>query len=299
MVDKKILITGSTGFLGEHLVKYFQNKGYEVIEINHKGFIYLSHGNIPGEPPLTKVDYIIHCAVKTEPGNYCRTKQGEQFLINTEITNTILNYWKNYQPQAKFITFGSSCAYDPDVIKSEDNYLKGECEPGYETYGMIKRYLYQGLKALNQQYGMKFSCLIPSLIYGPGFHIGDRHFIYDVLNKLIDAKKTGVSPILWGDGYQRRELIYIDDALNIIEKSLTWDHQLVNLSSGQEYSIRMYAAFICNIIGYDFELIQWDTNAFVGARSKNLINTYLHDPTLFTPHKIGLEKTIEYYLSQK
>jgi hypothetical protein len=41
-------------------------------------------------------------------------------------------------------------------------------------------------------------------------------------------------------------------------------------------------------------LIKWDTNACVGSPSKKLINTHLKGFN-FTPLKLGLEKTIEYY----
>lgn len=285
---KTILITGSKGFLGKHLVNYFRNKEYSIIECPRLD----SNFNGLDFYPI-KFDYIIHCAVKTEAGGYCQKHPGEQFLLNTEITHQILKFWKNYQPQAKFITFGSSCSYDPGLIKIEDNYMNGACEPGYETYGMVKRYLYQGLKSLKQEYGMNFTFLIPSLIYGPDFPRNDKHFIYDVLNKLIDAKKTGIKPTLWGNGHQKRELIYIDDALQIIEKSLTWDQEIINLSTGIDYSIREYCHKICKIIDFDYNQIQWDENAFVGALSKNLKNTYLQDFD-FTRHEIGLKNTIDY-----
>ena len=289
---KKILITGSEGFLGKHLVKHFVAKGYFVYEAHKRNFDKLEKYFF-----FPKLDYIIHCAVKTEAGSYCKEKCGEQFLINTDITQKILTFWKNIQPQAKFITFGSSCGYDPELIKIEDNYLNGDCEPGYETYGMIKRYLLQGLKALNQQYGMEYSYLIPSLIYGPGFILDDKHFIYDLIRKLIKANQTQEIPIFWGDGNQRRELIYIDDAINIIEQSLTWKEKIINLSPGFDYSIKQYIGIIQRIIGYEGE-INWDKTAFVGAQSKHLWNTYLTDYK-FIPPTTGLKNTIEYYLENE
>ena len=58
--------------------------------------------------------------------------------------------------------------------------------------------------------------------------------------------------------------------------------------------LREYAQTICDIVDYDFNLIKWDINAFVGSPSKKLINTHLKG-FKFTPLKIGLEKTIKYY----
>ena len=69
---------------------------------------------------------------------------------------------------------------------------------------------------------------------------------------------------------------------------------IVNLSSGKEHSIKEYAQTICNIVGYNFDLIEWDTTAFVGSPNKKLINTHLQNYN-FTSLEEGLKQTIEYY----
>ena len=206
----------------------------------------------------------------------------------------MLHAWKNKYPNAKMVTFGSSCGYDKNVIKTEDNYLKGEPEPGYEVYGTIKRSLLVGLKALKQEYNMDYSYLIPSVFYGPEYDLHDKHFIFDLIRKIISAKNGGDKVILWGTGDQTRELIFIKDAVDIIIKALTWNKEIVNLSSGKEHSIKEYAQTICNIVDYDFNLIEWDTAAFVGSPNKKLINTHLQDYN-FTSLEEGLRQTIEYY----
>ncbi len=68
----------------------------------------------------------------------------------------MLCYWKEHQPQAKLIAFGTSCAYPPDKIKSEDNYFNGTPDKDLFTYAMTKRMLLTGMKALSKQYDMKF-----------------------------------------------------------------------------------------------------------------------------------------------
>jgi len=287
---KRILITGGTGFVGKALVPALKTE-YEV-EVadshNMKGKLF---------DCSREYDYIIHMAVKTAAGGYCQNHSGEQFLINTDINNAFFQGWKNCFPSAKVVTFGSSCGYDANVEKTESNYLKGEAEPGYEVYGNIKRHLLVGCQAMNKEYGMQFSYLIPSTLYGPNYELNDRHFIFDLIRKIVDAKQNGSEVVLWGDGYQRRELIYIDDAVKIIKQALTWNLQVCNLSSGQDYSIREYAQTICNIVGYDFNTIKFDTNQFVGSLSKKMINTHLTD-FQFTSLEEGLRKTIEYYVSR-
>jgi GDP-L-fucose synthase len=282
-----ILITGATGFIGKHLCKVLKNQNFNIIKLNSSNF-----NNIWDYK--SKLDYVIHLAVKTAAGGYCQNHPGEQYLINSDINNTMLKYWYQYQPQAKMITFGSSCGYDKNNIKTEDNYLKGETEPGYEAYGVIKRSLLVGLQSLKKEYNMDYSYLIPSVFYGPEYNLDDKHFIFDLIRKIVNAKNGGDKVVLWGTGEQTRELIYIKDAIDIIIKAMTWDKEVVNLSSGQEYSIKEYAQLICDIVNYDFNLIEWDTTAFVGSPNKKLINTHLQDYK-FTSLTKGLIKTIKYY----
>lgn len=290
----KVLVTGASGFVGRHLVPRLISEGYDVSTADSSNFELLGGTAYEHRNNILSYDYIIHLAVKTAAGGYCQKHPGEQFLINSHINSYMLNEWKDNFPKAKMITFGSSCSYDKNEIKIENNYLKGDVEPGYEVYGNIKRNLLIGLQALNKEYGMNYSFLIPSVFYGPNYDLNDRHFIFDLIRKIVDAKNGGPEVVLWGDGTQTRELIYIEDAIDIILQAMEWDLQVVNLSSGLEYSIQQYAETICDIVGYDSSDINYDITKFVGSKSKNLINTFLPE-YYFTPMKEGLKKTIEYY----
>jgi len=282
-----IIVTGATGFVGRHLVPALEEQGHKVYALGSSTFPQI-------EFLVDKIDCVIHLAVKTAAGGYCQTHQGEQYLINSEINTKMLSTWKEKYPKAKMVTFGSSCGYDKNVVKTENNYLKGEPEPGYEVYGTIKRSLLVGLKALKQEYGMGYSYLIPSVFYGPEYDLHDKHFIFDLIRKIVSAKNGGDKVVLWGTGDQTRELIFIKDAVDIIIQAMTWDKEIINLSSGKEHSIKEYAQTICNLVGYDFNLIEWDTTAFVGSPNKKLVNTHLQDYN-FTSLEEGLKQTIEYY----
>jgi GDP-L-fucose synthase len=281
-----ILITGATGFVGRHLVPKLEELGHKVIALDSSTYTDIYVPN--------KVECIVHLAVKTAAGGYCQKHPGEQYLVNTAINDDMLHAWKAHYPNAKMVTFGSSCGYDKNVIKTENNYLKGEPEPGYEVYGTVKRSLLVGLRALKQEFGMEYSYLIPSVFYGPEYDLHDKHFIFDLIRKIVNAKNGGDKVVLWGTGDQTRELIFIKDAVEIIIQAMSWKKEIVNLSSGREYSIKEYAKTICRLVRYDYNLIEWDTNAFVGSENKKLVNTHLQDYN-FTSLEEGLRQTIEFY----
>ncbi len=285
----KVLVTGATGFVGRHLVKRLKDENIEVTEINSINF------DSMWSLEKNSYEYIIHLAVKTAAGGYCQKHPGEQWIVNSSINTDMLAYWQQFQQRATLITFGSSCGYNNDVKKTEKNYMLDEPETGYEVYGNIKRNLLVGLRALKQEFNMDSRYLIPSVFYGPEYDLEDKHFIFDLIRKIVNAKNGGDEVILWGDGTQTRELIFIDDAVDIILQSMSpVAPKMFNLSSGKSYTLKTYAKTICDIVGYDYNLIKWDTKAFVGSKSKKLVNTHLKGYK-FTSLKKGLTKTIKYY----
>ena len=291
---QKALVLGSTGFFGRHFIKKAQNF-FELTNLNSKSCDLLTDKIY--EFCDVKYDYIFYFSVKTEAGGYCQKHPGEQFLINQRMNTTVLNYWKEIQPQAKFVTFGSSCSYSDDSIKTEENYLIGSCETGYEVYGMVKRMLLIGLRALSNEYGMKYLFFVPSCLYGTDYDKNDKHFIYDILRKICDAKYVGSpTPVLWGNGHQRRELIYVDDAAEIVLKCLELENEVINLSTGKDYSIRDYAKIICKIVDYNFGNIEFDVTKFVGAREKKMAINKIKNSN-FTKPEEALRSVINYYIN--
>jgi GDP-L-fucose synthase len=291
----KIMVTGGTGFLGRHLVAKLKEKEHEVIVLGSKAADLTDITSLDSFKDV-KFDHIYHLAVKTAAGGYCQKHPAEQFIINQQINTNVLNFWEQHQRQAKMIAFGSSCSYDDKSIKTEENYMNGRCETGYEVYGMSKRMLLVGLEAMHQEHGMEYMCFVPSTLYGEGYRLDDRHFIYDLIRKIYDAKHSQSEPvILWGDGHQRRELIYVKDAVKIILKnSEQYGNMIMNLSSGVDFSIREYAQKICDIVSYDFEKIVFDKKQFVGAKEKKMKSKFTEKEN-FTLINEGLTSTIGYY----
>lgn len=297
---KKVLVTGASGFLGRHLVSKIKNLGWECYISNTK------IGNLLNEENLHiynthKLDYIFHLAAHTKAGDYCLYHKGEQFEINQLINTNILKYWRAHQPQAKMIAMGTSCSYSPDIELIEDNYLSGEPEKGLYTYAMTKRMLLVGLKAYAEQYGLKYNYYIPSTLYGPQFDFNDSHFIFDLIKKIYNGKYNSDSVVLWGDGYQKRELVYIDDFIQILIDTLDFTNQVINIGSGHNYTIREFASNVSSILEYNDSLIKYDITKYVGVKEKKLDISKLNSLVTIKSTSLseGLLNTINYYKNNK
>ncbi len=294
----KILLTGSTGFLGRHFKRHIP-ENWEIHESNTKIANLMDDKNLHIYNNI-KFDYIFHFAAYTKAGDWPIYHKAELFELNQRINSNILKYWREFQPQAKFIAMGTSCSYAPDIPMKEGNYMLGEPEVNVYTYGMTKRMLLVGLRAYAEQYGLKYIYYIPSTLYGPDFQKGDTHFIFDLITKIYSGKKDGSKAELWGDGYQKRELIYIDDVIKIMLNTLSLENELLNVGTGNDHAIRDFADAISKIVGYNGEIF-YDITKYVGVRKKKIDTNKLLKilPNFkFTPLNLGLKKTIEYYAKQ-
>jgi GDP-L-fucose synthase len=295
----EILVTGATGFLGTALCTKLEGCGHRIVRLSSKNCDLTKQGSLDQFNDRA-YDQIYHLAAWTQAGDFCLSHAGEQWVINQQINTNVLTWWHARQPQAKLIAMGTSCAYSPDLPLSEEYYLSGLPIDSLFTYAMSKRMLYVGLLALAKQYGMKYLCLVPSTLYGPGYHLDGRqmHFIFDLMRKILSAKLYNTPVVLWGDGHQRRELVLLSDFVEqAAHLAVNVDNDLVNLGAGKDYSIRDFARFICEIVDFDFERIQFDVSRYVGAKSKCLVTQKLrrlmpnHRPT---PLRLGLRKTIDW-----
>lgn len=267
-----VLITGGTGFLGSALAARLRADGHTVHALGSRDAD-LTDPHSLNRLSRVRFDRIFHLAAWTQAGDFCLRHPGEQWVKNQQINTTVLAWWQRHQPHAKLVAMGTSCAYAPDRELVEENYLEGEPIDSLYSYAMTKRMMYVGLRALAKQFGLRYLCLVPSTLYGPGYHTDGRqmHFIFDLIRKILSAKLGGPVPVLWGDGYQKRELVFLDDFVDAtVRLSDAVDNDLVNIGAGKEYTIREFASAICDLVGYDFEKIRFDTTRYVGAKSKVL-----------------------------
>jgi GDP-L-fucose synthase len=299
----RILVTGGTGFLGTHLCARLRALGEQPLALGSKDCDLTRQGALDALA-AQRWDVIYHLAAWTQAGDFCLRHPGEQWIINQQINTNVLEWWARAQPQAKLVFMGTSCAYAPELPLVESNYMVGEPIESLYTYAMTKRMLLQGARALAKQFGLRWLCLVPSTLYGPGYHVDGRqmHFIFDLIRKILRGRELGEPVVLWGDGHQRREVVYVEDFIEaMLALVLMADSELVNIGAGEEHSIRDFASLICELAGYDEKAIKYDTSRYVGATSKCL--DVAKARSLLPAHRQlpvreGLKRTIEWFTAE-
>ncbi|MCA9777805.1 MAG: NAD-dependent epimerase/dehydratase family protein [Candidatus Eremiobacteraeota bacterium] len=267
------LVTGATGFLGRHLCRELEEAGHNLVRVSSTNCDLRSETSLR-QFDSQSFDYIFHLATWTQAGDFCLRHPGEQWLVNQQINTNLLAWWQQFQPQAKLVAMGSSCCYDPALPLEEKAFLKGEPIESLYAYAMTKRMLYVGMEALRKQYGLRYLFLVPSTLYGEGYRSDGRqsHFIFDLLRKILEYREDRTRvPVLWGNGRQSREIVYVEDVVQVaLGLAPLVDNEIVNVGSGEEHSIRWFAEQIARHAGVEPEDIQYDTGKYVGAKSKLL-----------------------------
>ena len=106
---------------------------------------------------------------------------------------------------------------------------------------------------------------------------------------------------MWGNGEQRRELIYVGDAVDAMINLLEEENEVFNLGSGIDHSINEFAQKVCQCYDYDYNLVKRDLTKYVGVREKKIdtkkVLQFLGDEIyLKTTLEKGLQEAVNYFM---
>ena len=197
----------------------------------------------------------------------------------------------------KIIFLGSSCVYPKDCnLPIKENYLlTGKLEETNDAYAIAKIAGIKMCESYNRQYGRKYISLMPTNTFGPGdnYNLENSHFIPAILRKLYEAKINNKKYInLWGTGRPKREIIYVDDLAEAIifflKKKIK--HNLINIGTSKEYSIKEIANRIIKILNLDIKIKFNNNSKYDGIQSK-ILDTNVASKYGWTP-KIKFEEAI-------
>ena len=310
----KIFIAGHKGMVGASLYNYFtKNNITKIITATRKQLDLQNPGNVDKFIRKNKPDVIINCAGKVG-GILANSTYPTEFLYeNIYIqTNLIKSAYKNKVKH--FINLGSSCIYPKNAKQpiKEKYLLSSELEKTNEAYALSKIVGLKACQFYNEQYQTNYITLMPCNLYGPNDNYDSKnsHFIPALIKKIVKGKSKKMKTIeVWGSGKPKREIMHVDDLASaiffILNKNISnkkkfnkflKDNCVINVGSGQEYSIKEFATLISTLSSKKTKF-KFNRKFPDGTKRKILDNSLLNKlgwkPTISV--KDGLKSTIDLY----
>lgn len=302
--NKKILVTGGSGFLGKQVVAELLKAGAtkENITIPRSKDCDLTVWE-NCQKVVENQDIVIHLAAHVGGIGLNQMKPAELFYDNLMMGTQLIH--ASYQAGVKkFTCVGTICAYPKftPVPFKEDDLWNGYPEETNAPYGIAKKALLVQLQSYRQQYNFNGIYLLPVNLYGPedNFNPASSHVIPALIRKVHEAQQRGDKTIpVWGDGSPTREFLYSNDAARgIVMGTLSYDDlEPVNLGTNFEISIKDLTELICDLMGFEGELI-WQTDKPNGQPRRCLDTSRATKAFGFTAQvelKQGLKNTIDWY----
>jgi GDP-L-fucose synthase len=304
LAGKKILVTGGAGFLGQEVVAQLIAQGADREQIMIPRSREYDLCQMPNcQKVVEGQDLIIHLAAHVGGIGLNQIKPAELFYDNLMMGTQLIH--AAYQAKvAKFVCVGTICAYPkftPVPFKEEDLW-NGYPEETNAPYGVAKKALLVQLQAYRQQYGFNGIYVLPVNLYGPNdnFNPASSHVIPALIRKVYEAQQRGDQTLpVWGDGSPTREFIYAEDAARgIVAAAIGYDQpDPVNLGTNMEISIKDLIETICDLMGYQGELV-WETDKPNGQPRRCLDTQKAEEYFGFkatTSLRDGLKATIDWY----
>ncbi|MCY6356046.1 NAD-dependent epimerase/dehydratase family protein [Clostridium sp. ZS2-4] len=300
-----IIVTGGAGFIGSNIVD-------RLVKLNHKVAIIdnLSTGkeeNINNKAKFYKVDIrnnkkvlevfdefkpevCIHHAAQID---IQKSIKNPKFDADVNIIGTINVLEACRINKVKKIIYASSAAVygNPKYLPIDERHKTNPIS----YYGISKRTPEYYIKAFSEFYGIKFTILRYANVYGirQAFK-GEGGVIAIFLNKII-KKET---PVIYGDGEQTRDFIYVKDIVNANIAALTkGNNETINISTNNKISINELVKHIMSISKRDFNHI------YASKREGDILHSYINnekakkllnwEPEYFIEE--GLKETYQYY----
>ncbi len=302
--DKRLLVTGGSGFLGAFIVEKLRARGCERLLVPRSAECDLTDPaavqRLFGE---FRPQVVIHAAAVVGGIGANLERPGEFFYQNLMMGLLTMESARQHQIE-KFVGIGTICAYPkftPVPFREEDLW-NGYPEETNAPYGLAKKMLLVQAQAYRAQYGFNAIYLLPVNLYGPrdNFSPDSSHVIPALLRKCVEAREAGAPEIeVWGTGRATREFLYVEDAAEgvVLAAERYEGAEPVNLGAGSELSIRELAEQLCAVTGFHGKL-RWDHSRPDGQPRRCLDVTRAERLFGFRAHTAfedGLRRTCDWF----
>ncbi|AMA72038.1 MULTISPECIES: SDR family oxidoreductase [Aneurinibacillus] len=304
----KVLITGGAGFIGSHIVDQALEAGYEVcviddlstgkkMQLNPQAAFYemnIASPDIQQVFKNEKPDFVIHQAAQSSVPVSVKNAVGDA-MTNIVGTVNLLEAARQYGVR-KFVYASSAAVYgEPQYMGIDEAHPKHPLSP----YGVSKYVPEFYLDVYRHLYGLTYTAFRYANVYGER---QDPKGEGGVVSIFVDRALAGQELVVFGDGEQTRDFVYVQDVARANIMALAGgDNEILNISTNQETSVNQLIQLMNEVLGTTLAV------KYKAPREGDIVNSYL-DNTKATEKlgwkpqyslRQGLEKTLHFYQMSK
>ena len=236
--NKRVLVTGGAGFIGSHIARKLVDQNADVVVLDNFSFgktnkvpqeCHVIGGNVADAEAFKEVggiDYIFHFGA------------GSSVILFNE--NPQKNIHETLSGFVNIMNLASTCDVKKVIFPSSGSvYGKAPVPHSEETSLPEPTNLYGKCKLICEHISSLYSVPTVGLRIFAGYGPGEDHKgrIASVVTLFLNSALREESPIIYGNGCQRRDFVYIDDVVNAILNSAEEHIQgIINVGSGHSYS---------------------------------------------------------------
>lgn len=257
---KKIIVTGGCGFIGSHLTDRLVEKGYEVIVIDNLSTGKIEYLNssakfykidirdkeIEGIFKEEKPDIVFHLAAQIDVRkSLINPFEDIDININGSI-NIIENFLKYGEIDKKkfiFASTGGAIYGEVKKLPADENFEPFPISPYGISKLTVEKYLYYYWFTK----GLNYVCLRFGNVYGPRQDTSKECGVISIFtNKFLKNEKV----VIYGDGNQTRDFIYVDDVIEALLISMNEEIiGIFNVGTEGEISVNQIYQYLVEITG--------------------------------------------------
>lgn len=242
------LILGAAGFIGGALYRRLRESAdiFPVVCSGKSGGRNLDRDPRWLEHHLHAGDTVYLCAGQTGGVGKMADDPLSFVLPNVRIHMNVFELCAKHGVK-RVICVQSTTAYpdSPEPMR-EDQYHEGKLHPAYRIPGTTHRFI----EKLSHMFPFETVFFRPSNVYGPGndFSPDHSHVIEATVRKVAERQDPFV---IWGDGSQLRDAVYIDDLVDAMVLGAKWPAGAYNVASGEEMSVSQIVGALCLHAGFE------------------------------------------------
>ncbi|MEV6265763.1 NAD-dependent epimerase/dehydratase family protein [Kribbella sp. NPDC051936] len=239
-MDERVLVTGASGFIGRAVVGALRGRGVAVTAVDREppdaswdGGVHVVTGDLAEQETCvaafeTRPTSVVHLAALTSVLRSVDAPM-QTFAQNVTITQVLLELSRGSGVEA--FVLASTNAVVGNVGTSVIN-VDLPLRP-LTPYGATKAACEMLLSAYSGSYGMATAALRFTNVYGPGMSHKDSF-----VPRMMRAALSGTGVKVYGDGQQRRDLVFIDDVVSGVLRALDtrYDGRAI-IGSGRSVSV--------------------------------------------------------------